>query len=88
MWTVNVQGEGEGRRRASIFSVTLQRSSWVLLVHGLSAKGARGGDGGDCGGLGGGKGGGGLGEGGLGEGGGGEGDGGGDGQLPGPQTEP
>eukprot|EP00964_Phaeocystis_antarctica_P046841 scaffold27076_cov67-Phaeocystis_antarctica.AAC.1 len=46
---------GRGRRRhASIFSVTLQRSSWVLWVHGSSAKGASGGDGGDDGGDGGG----------------------------------
>ena len=60
---VDVQGRREDRRRASIFSVTLQRSSWVLLVHGSSAKGASGGDGSGCGGLGGRKGGGGLGDG-------------------------
>ena len=61
---VDVQGRREDRRRASIFSVTLQRSSWVLLVvHGSSAKGASGGDGRGCGGLGGRKGGGGLGDG-------------------------
>ena len=68
---VSVQGRVEGKRRASIFSVTLQRASWVLLVHGSSAKGASGGDGGGCGGLGGREGGGGLGDGGGGEGGGG-----------------
>ena len=63
---------GQGRRRALIFSVTLQRSSWVLLVHGSSACGASGGDGGDCGTVI--AGGGGEGEGGgvLGEGGGGD----------------
>ena len=66
----NVQGPGEGRRRASIFSVTLQRSSWVLLVHSLSARWANGsGDGGGCGRLGGRKGGCGLGDGGCGGGG-------------------
>ena len=83
---------GQGRRRALILSVTLQRSSWVLSVHGSSAPGASGGDGGDCGTVGGpdggggegdgdggggeGEGGGGLGDGGLGEGGGGLGGGG------------
>eukprot|EP00964_Phaeocystis_antarctica_P056636 scaffold33425_cov62-Phaeocystis_antarctica.AAC.1 len=58
VWAVSGQGRREGRRRASIFSVTLQRSSWVLSVHGSSAYGASGGDGGGCGGLGGGDGGG------------------------------
>ena len=58
-WVVNVQGRGEGRRRASIFSVTLH---WLGSgnhglghlgkVHGSSAKGASGGDGEGCGGLG------------------------------------
>ena len=45
---------------SSIFSVTLQRSSWVLSVHGSSAPGVGGADGG---GVGGGDGGGGGGDG-------------------------
>ena len=51
---------------SSIFSVTLQRSSWVLSVHGSSAPGVGGADGGGVGGSDG-----------EGDGGGGEGDGGG-----------
>ena len=62
-----MQGPGEGRRRArraSIFSVTLQRASWVLLVHSLSARWANGSGDGGGGRLGGRKGGCGLGDGG------------------------
>ena len=59
-------------RRASIFSVTLQRASWEPSVHGSSANGASGGGGDGGGGEGGG------GDGGGGEGGGGESEGGGD----------
>ena len=44
---------GLGRRRAWILSLTLQRSSWLLPVHGLSAYGTSGGEGGDWGGEGG-----------------------------------
>ena len=63
----HMQGPGEGRRRArraSIFSVTLQRASWVLLVHSLSARWANGSGDGGGGRLGGRKGGCGLGDGG------------------------
>ena len=65
----------QGRGRALILSVTLQRSSWVFSVHGSSAPGASGGDGGDCGTVGGERAGG-EGLGGGGDGDGGEGDGG------------
>ena len=52
MWVVDVQGRREDRRRASIFSVTLQRLGSGGPQDGVRLKVHGGGDGGGCVGLG------------------------------------